>query len=51
MTHFHIHIHTKMGVALFTISFQLIVGFILLNIVMAVLLDKFTEASQIAKVR
>ena len=27
-------------VALFTISFQLFVGFILLNIVMAVLLDK-----------
>jgi len=38
-----------MGVALFTISFQLIVGFILLNIVMAVLLDKFTEASQVTK--
>lgn len=30
-------------VVAFTISFQLIVGFILSNIVMAVLLDKFTE--------
>ena len=36
-------------VALYTISFQLIVGFILLNIVMAVLLDKFTEASENSK--
>jgi len=36
-------------VAAFTISFQLIVGFILSNIVMAVLLDKFTEASEKSK--
>ena len=36
--------------ALFTISFQLFVGFVLTNIVMAVLLEKFTEDAEESKV-
>ena len=39
----------KMLVALFCVSYQLIVAFILCNIVMAVLLDKFSEASEASK--
>lgn len=39
----------KFLVCLFVVSFQVIVAFILCNIVMAVLLDKFVEASEEAK--
>jgi hypothetical protein len=38
-----------LGVALFFISFQLAAGFILMNIVMAVLLDEFSDASDQVK--
>jgi len=40
----------RVAVALFTISFQLLVGFVLTNIVMAVLLEKFTEDAEESKV-
>jgi hypothetical protein len=41
--------YDKLLVALFVVSYQLIVAFILCNIVMAVLLDKFSEASEASK--
>lgn len=41
--------YDKLLVALFVVSYQLIVAMILCNIVMAVLLDKFSEASEASK--
>jgi voltage-gated sodium channel len=41
--------YDKLLVALFAVSYQLIVAMILCNIVMAVLLDKFGEASEASK--